>query len=287
MTATEAPAVITAPCVVDGMSDETYRADPVPGGSLSSTGARKLIPPSTPAKFKYWLGKEQVKREFDVGHAAHMRVLGRGKEFVVTEFDNWTTKAAKAERDEVRASGRTPLLFEDGQRIEAMAAALFEHPLAKVLLDPDSGEAEKSLFWQDGETDEWLRARIDFMRHKGQGRRVAVDYKTARSAHEDAFQKSAFDYGYYLQCPFYLNGVRTLLDDDPVFLFVVQEVEPPFLVNVIELNEFAVHIGQLQIRLAIDTYAKCKRDDVWPGYVPEVQHVSLPPYIENRFKEVR
>ena len=46
------PLTITAPGVYD-IPAEDYHRDPVPGGSLSSTGARKLLPPSCPAKFRY------------------------------------------------------------------------------------------------------------------------------------------------------------------------------------------------------------------------------------------
>ncbi len=287
MTATETAAVITEPCVIDGMPDDVYRLDPVPGGSLSSTGARKLIPPSTPAKFKYWLGKEQHKPEFDLGHAAHKEVLGEGMEFRIIDAPDWKTAAARAERDEAYAEGRVPLLKSQHEQVKAMAAEVRRHPLAARLLEPGTGKPEQSLFWQDAETGVNCRARIDWLPNEGRGRRLVVDYKSARSAFEEDFQKSAWSYGYYLQHPFYLRGVRALLDDDPAFVFVVQEVDPPYLVNVIELDERAVHIGELQIDLALRTYAKCMRDDDWPGYPVQVQSVSLPPYILNQFKDDR
>jgi hypothetical protein len=46
------PALITEPGVYD-IAEDHYHADPVPGGSLSNSGAKKLLPPSCPAKFAY------------------------------------------------------------------------------------------------------------------------------------------------------------------------------------------------------------------------------------------
>jgi hypothetical protein len=42
---------ITKPGIYPGVPDEVYHADPVEGGSLSSTGARKIL--DCPAKFKW------------------------------------------------------------------------------------------------------------------------------------------------------------------------------------------------------------------------------------------
>ncbi|MGW9447058.1 hypothetical protein, partial [Bacillus mobilis] len=55
MTATDERTLsaITRPGVYDGIPEAVYHRDPVPGGSLSSSGARKLLAPSCPALFKY------------------------------------------------------------------------------------------------------------------------------------------------------------------------------------------------------------------------------------------
>ena len=39
--------------VYDGMDEDAYHADPVPGGSLSASGAKLLLPPSCPALYHY------------------------------------------------------------------------------------------------------------------------------------------------------------------------------------------------------------------------------------------
>ncbi|GAA3032733.1 hypothetical protein GCM10020000_07200 [Streptomyces olivoverticillatus] len=141
------------PEVVPGVYDipaDLYHEDPVPGGSLSSTGARKLLPPSCPALFHFELGQPSVpKPHFEVGTAAHQLVLGDGPELVLVDYPDWRTNAAKEEAAAARAIGAIPLKRPDFEKVHAMADALREHPEAADLLAPGSGAAEQSLFWQD------------------------------------------------------------------------------------------------------------------------------------------
>ncbi|MBO0827768.1 MAG: hypothetical protein J2P24_08300 [Streptosporangiales bacterium] len=48
-----ADVMITEPGVYN-LPAAVYHADPVPGGSLSQSGAKKLLPPSCPALYRYW-----------------------------------------------------------------------------------------------------------------------------------------------------------------------------------------------------------------------------------------
>src|SRR2546421_646443 len=87
---------ITEPGLYEDLSVETYHADPVPVGSLSSSGARKLLPPGCPALFAYEREHPpEPTATFDLGHAAHKMVLGVGPEVVKIDADNWRTNAVK------------------------------------------------------------------------------------------------------------------------------------------------------------------------------------------------
>jgi hypothetical protein len=48
--------------------------------------------------------------KFDVGNIAHKLMLGRGKDIVVLEFDDWRTKAAKDAREAAAAAGKLAVL---------------------------------------------------------------------------------------------------------------------------------------------------------------------------------
>ncbi len=167
-----------------------------------------------------------------------------------------------------------------------MAGALVCHPLATALLS--NGKPEQSIFWADEQTGVELRARLDWLPDAREGKRMIVpDYKTADSAHEDAFARSAATYRYDLQIAFYTAAIRAAgLDEDPAFVFIVQEKEPPYLVNVCELDATAEGIGNRLMRQAIDIYQDCNTKDSWPGYADEVTLVSLPRWYEMKNEDV-
>lgn len=289
MTATDERLVITRPGVYD-MPAATYHLDPVAGGSLSSTGARLLIEPGGPAKYRYGLdhpGGESTDA-FDFGTAAHQVVLGDPEDrIVVLEADDWRKAETKALAEAARAEGKTPLLRRQWQIVLDMAAAIKQHPTATALLKASSGQPEQSLVWQDALTGVWCRARIDWLRSPVAGQQLlVVDYKTARASDGESFGKSAANYGYMVQAAFYLEGIRALgIDDNPRFLFVVQDKDAPYLVNVIELDEVAMILGRNLARNAINTFAECQRTDDWPGYGTEIETVSLPEWFLKLYDE--
>lgn len=265
------------------MTNEEYHADPVPGGSLSSSGARKLLPPSCPAIFQYEREHgQEPKIEFDIGHAAHKLVLGDGPELVVVDADSWRTNAAKDAAKEARERGAVPLLPDDHAQVEAMAAALREHPVAAALFDPDRGTAEESLFWRDQPTGIMRRARLDWLPEPGRGRLIIPDYKTCASADPDALAKSVHRFGYHQQASFYLDGVQALGlgDETAAFVFVCQEKKAPYLVTIIELDAMALRIGGIRNRRAIDIFVECTATNHWPGYSDGIELLSLPAWAE-------
>lgn len=272
--------------VYDGMPDDTYHADPVPGGSLSASGARKLLPPSCPALFKHEQEHGRPpKQAFDFGHAAHRVVLGTGPELVVIDLEDWKTKAAREERDSAYADGAVPLLPGEYQQVQAMAAALREHPVAKALFDPDDGMPEQSLFWRDERTGVWRRSRLDWLRNRGNRRLILADYKTTRSAAPDDLQKAIDSYGYHQQAAFYLDGAKALglAGDDAAFVFVFQMKTAPYLVTVVQLDALALQVGRWLNRQAIDLYAQCKATGRWPGFSDDVEVLPLPAWVERRY----
>jgi hypothetical protein len=273
------PGAITEPGIYPDLTAEEYHAD---RGSLSSSGARRLLAPSCPARFRYEQDHPQPhRRTFDIGTAAHRLVLGDGPELVAVDADDWRTKAARAERDEVYAAGGVPLLAAEFDQVHAMADALRRHPIASALFAPGTGRAEQSLFWRDERTGVMRRARLDWLRDPRDGRLLVPDYKTAHDASPEAIARAVDTYGYHQQGDWYTAGVRALgLDEGrgTAFLLVVQEKTAPYLVTVVELDAPAMRIGAAKNRRAIETYARCVETGHWPGYVDDTSpyYLSLP-----------
>ncbi|WP_327029737.1 PD-(D/E)XK nuclease-like domain-containing protein [Micromonospora sp. NBC_01740] len=270
MTTTEV--LVTEPGIYPDMPEDVYHADPVPGGSLSSSGARKLVPPKTPAHYRHDVDNPPPSREdFDLGKAFHTRVLGVGAAIVVVDAKTWQTKAAREARAEAYAASQVPLLVHQAEQVDAMAAAVRRHPLAAALLS--KGQPEQSLFWTDERTGIWRRARLDWLRTD-----AIVDLKSCESADEEHVAKAIARYGYHAQADYYLDGARTLGLGDLPFLFVFVEKAPPHLVHVVQLGADELAAGRHLNNKAIDLFAECQRTGEWPGYPADITTISLPPY---------
>jgi hypothetical protein len=287
------PFAVTQPGVYNIPAD-IYHADPVPGGSLSSTGARKLLPPDgCPAKYRYWTTHpEPPKKHFDLGTAAHHLVLGIGARPVELDFMDMRSNAAKDAAYDIRAAGDIPLLPDQMATVQDMAAAIHDHPAATALFAPGTGQPERALFWrQDGI---WRRALLDWL--SGQrlkdGRLIIPDYKTAKSAQPREFMRSVISYGYHQQAAWYMDAVRGAgvldkdEDRDPAFLFVVQEKTPPFVVSVIELPPEAIMWGRELNAEAVKIYRECRKSGRWPGYSDAIEMPSFPAWADYMYEEI-
>lgn len=269
--------------VYSGITDVEYHADT---SSLSSSGARALLAPSSPEIFAFERRQPPTpKKEYDFGHGAHFYVLGEGSQIVEVKFDNWQTNDAKAAREEAWAANKVPLLTKDIAKAKAMADAAMKHPLARALFEAD-GQAELSGYWHDAETGVRLRYRPDRLCAIG-GLIIGVDYKTTTNAHPRHCAKSAGEYGYHQQHAWYEAGlIATEISEDPDFLLVFQSKTPPFPVTVARIKPHHVDLGRRRNRQAINIYAQCIQTGVWPGFGDTTIHdIEIPSYAAYRQEE--
>lgn len=274
------------PGIHPDIANDDYHADPVEGWSLSSSEAQLIL--DSPAKLRYQKShRTPPTSDMSFGSAAHKLVLGTGDDITVIDANDWRTNAAKAARDEAIAAGAIPVLTKDMSIIEQMAEALKGHPVARLLFDSERGGApEQTLVWHDDASGVTCRAKLDWLPPvPKRGRLIVPDYKTAHSARPQTFARSVANFGYHMQASWYLDGVRALCGvTDPAFVFIVQEKEPPFLVSVIELDPFALHVGASRNQEARELFARCVEADEWPGYGSEVEMAALPRWAEAEFE---
>jgi hypothetical protein len=252
---------ITEPGLIYGMSDETYHADPVPGGSLSSTFAR-LLTEHVPAKADAIRRNRKPTKAMNLGKAAHAHALGAGPELIVWEHDG-RTKEGKAER-----AALAPLLTTEAavavtererDQIIGMVAALRAGPEVQAILE--SCRAEVSAFWSEG--GPWMRARYDILTDSR-----AYDYKTCQDASRRGFSKSLGAYGYHQQADFYQRGLNALghpAGKRPL-RFICQETEAPYLVQIHTPDGEAMAMASMLNDTAIKVYAEAKKTGIWPGF---------------------
>jgi hypothetical protein len=276
--------VITRPGLYD-LSDEEYHGDPVPGGSASSSTLRLLLPPTAPAIVKYEKDHGRPpKAAFDLGHAFHKLVLGRGSVLKVVEREDgktaWDTNAVKAEVEAVRAAGHVPLKRAELAQAEAMARAVRDHPTAGPLFAPGTGLPERSIFWSDGRTGAACRAMIDWLSIPPGLPPMIVDLKSTEKPSLRSVLKSMGEYGYYMQDPWYRDAVASLGYDveDIDFVFCFVGTKPPHLITLFRLDVEDLIEGRERNREAFDLWLACTESGVWPGYSEEIQTGKIPPY---------
>lgn len=266
------------PRVIDGMPHDVYLKDPVPGGSLSSSGARLLIPPSCPAKYRWAVGHPTMpKLDYDIGTAAHRELLGVGPDLEVIDAPDYKRRVNQVAKKTAYAAGKIPILPHQMDMVFDMVQVARAHPLAGRLLDPGTGVPEQSLFWLErvipdrGKPFEvQCRARLDWLSTltTKDGRMIVVDYKTAKSVNPANLVRAIGDNGYHMQAAWYLDAVVGCgLAKDAVFLFVFQEKEPPFLITVMELHDVTgLWVGRELNDHARRVYHRCRELGAWPGY---------------------
>jgi hypothetical protein len=256
------PIQVTRPGVYY-LTEQEYHQDPVPGGSLSSTTARALLPPSCPALADHARSHPTFKSVYDNGSVCHELVLGSGVELVEVVAADWRTKAAKDQREAARARGAVALLSKDMREVEKMAVAVVEHPIAGGLFQPGTGRPEVCLFWIDEETGMWCRAMLDwFPTHPTMP--IAVDLKTTDDPSPVKIRKHMEEFGYFFQEAFYRMGLDALGIRYDDFLFVFVGKNDPYPVVVARKDQDSLADGFVKCREALDVWAQCQFTGVWP-----------------------
>jgi hypothetical protein len=278
------PGIYTA----EELSLEAYHRDIVPGGSLSSSGARALLAPGCPAQFDHDRKEPRLpKKEFEIGTAVHSVLLGAGADLVVVDAEMWNTKAVKAEVAEIRADDKIPLKPSDMEQVTEMVAAVRRHPIAGPLFTPGTGIAEQSLYWIDPDTGVTCRVRPDWLKELP-GLTLCVDYKTAAKADPESMSKAIAERGYHQQDAFYLDGIQAVLHKPARFVFVFQSKTAPYLITVRELSDADRAIGRAKNQRALRIYAECTKTGHWPdwtGDTPDIPYISLPTWAATREAE--
>ena len=264
-----------------GIPSATYHADPADEPSLSSSIAKLLLerPPywawaAHPKLNPEWKQPEP-KAAFDIGSAAHALLLEEGAGIEMVEADNWLTKAAKEQRDALRAKGITPILTKDFERTLEMSriASAF---LKEYGIDVSKTDNECTMI---AEVDGVLcRTRADIF----MPRRI-IDYKTTGLS-LDVFNKQASKFGYDLQAAMYMR-VAQELGEKCEWLFLVQETVAPYPVQMFRPTMEFMEVGTRKFEQALAIWEECLIVGDWPGYPKDVQLLDAMPWDLNDLNE--
>jgi hypothetical protein len=275
--------IVTGPGRYD-LPESQYHADPVRhlGGSLSSTVARKLLPPSVPALAKYAADHPEHKDAYDLGSVTHRLTLGTGCPIVEVELDTWQTKAAKEAREQARADGKVALLSKDLARAVAMRDAVHADPIAHALLTLP-GAPEQTLIWRET-PDVWGRAMLDRWPDPANSPDpISVDLKSTEKGLDDAsLAKTVWEYGYHQQEDWYRRGYHAVHGVWPDFMFVFVSAKAPHLVRVFPLDDELRADARARNDEALTVWRDCQKSGVWPAYANTLDPLSAPRWANLR-----
>ena len=277
--------MISEPRLIEDMSFADYLSDPAPEPSVTAgilrellTGTPRHVYERTPRLNAH--AESESKAEFDLGSAAHALFVGHGAALDVIQSDNWRTNTAKDQRVTSYQAGHTPILEKDFARVSAMAdAAMAQFGQSAIAghLSPES-QREATIIWNEvGVTN---RCRPDFLT-TSRAVQTIVHYKTtATRLSAAALPRYAAGLGWDLTAAHYAAGVKALTGEEPRQFFAIQENVAPYLGVVVEIDPIFVACGTMCRALALGIWAKCLRENVWPGYPSGTLRLDCPPWHE-------
>lgn len=252
---------------------------------VSSTDLKKIA--KSPAHFRYWKDHPQEDTpSLLFGRAAHKYMLEKDEfktEFAVAPNVDRRTKEGKElwAKFVEENNDKDIISVDDMRKIEEMYEALYSTPFVKTLL---SGKKELSFFCEDEETGEIMKCRPDILTELGDAN-ILIDYKTCDSADSDDFMKQAIKLMYDLQMAYYLDILEKVTGKQYSVIFIAQEKNAPYCVNILEANDYFIRSGRDMYRTMLDRYAECKKTNNWYGYIQkEINTLGLPNWLQKQYE---
>lgn len=202
--------------------------------------------------------------------------------------DGWTNASIRAARDAARVAGKIPVLSTAMAEIEGMVTAAKSfiatlgttEPAIWAMFQPDGGFSEATLVWDDDGT--LCKARPDRM---SSDHSIIVNYKTtAGSAEPERWGRTQL-LDYYVGAAWYQRGTGALFGIESTYLFLCQEVDPPYLCSLVGMVPQMIEIGHAKCRTGLARWKSCVQSDIWPGYPNRVAYPEMPFWEVQRWEE--
>jgi len=173
----------------------------------------------------------------------------------------------------------SPEMYSEACR---MRDSVLKHPTAGNLFS--RGKAEQTILFDDKETSAPCKCRPDWLTDY----QFVVDLKTSEDASADAFGRSAANYRYHVQAPFYIDGINANFGHSRVefFAFVVVEKSPPYAVAVYVVSPQDMNFGREIYMRNLRTYMMSRESNSWPAYSPDFQPLKLPTWLTRNYEQI-
>lgn len=263
---------------LNGLSNEEYHQGP----GLSVSGAKRIL--TSPYHFHELAKPHDAPPKAPTpamvnGTLVHCAILEPSefeRRYLIAPDVDKRTKEWKEFAAFARNVNAEPITQVQRDAAMRQADALRALPaVAELLAD---GVAEQSVYWRDHAHGLLLKCRPDWQSPVGHGRGlVLLDVKTAADASPEGFASACAKFGYFMQDPWYCEGVQTALGIEVHgMVFAVVESEFPHACAAYMLSDEARALGRERIALARLTYRDCMASNEWPGYPSQIQVIDLP-----------
>lgn len=274
-------ALITKPGIYPDITPNQYFAEPCPSPALNGSTISVLLA-ECPAKAawqhpaihqpkddaareveKYLIGSGAGKPAQALGGVVHRMALGKGAEYVISDWEEYRTKEAKEWVKETWARGAIPLKPKQHEQAVAMASVMTDAINDAVRGEPY--ETEVVIAWQEDTPSGpiWCRGMLDIWVPSLD---LILDIKTAAAISDEAIDGTFNRYGYSRQSAYYRRGVDAITGGSSRFDFLFVENEAPWLTRTVDTSEGFRTGATMEIESAIETWGNCVASGDWRGY---------------------
>lgn len=258
------------------MSVKYYR-DPRINASLLKLYAGDEVSIKKARTYKY-----PEKKHFKIGSAIHLGLEFQGKlpdTIKECPYGTFQTDAAKAWRDEEEAKGNVALNSKEYAKVEGAIKEAWEYrPETIEGIDlPTVYQSSNAVREEELYTEEF-KAMLD-LRVDG----ILIDWKTTRFEKPSDVERDFFRFNYPVQAYHYKMVAELCGIEYEKFYFVFVCKEPPYEVNVVEVTDDIIHIGEAHWTQAYLRYQKWRDVPIskLPGYSNKVLKPEVPQYLRE------
>lgn len=259
---------VTKPGVYPELSEAYFGKRLTPTKALTQSGIKILIQ-ETPFDFKN--PTEKKSKEMDIGSIAHALALDKGKKYIVSPYDEYRTKEARAWRDDAIAEGIIPIKEKD--YVDAKAVADILKAKMRHLLGDAKYETEVPFFWQEGET--WCGGMIDLWCEE---KLICLDPKLTTFLHGKA-RNHVINMGYDIQGAWTLRGLGKIFPEyEGRIRFANLLVKPkaPYTSRAVAINEAWRMSAEQECLRALRIFERCMATNEWPAYPDDIEMLDIP-----------
>lgn len=227
--------------------------------------------------------KERTK-SMDIGQAVHTALLGKGDKFIKSPYDDFRSKEAKEWRDS-QPSDVIILKSNEFEKIDEIKSHFYAQMMDCGLWGVFESSQNELIAEYEYDGIYTISMLDAFNENYG----VIFDIKTTTDASPDACQRKIIDFGYDLQSTLYKKAVEIIrpnLTGKVRFIFLFIEVEAPYCLTSIELDNMFQYIGEFKLNKAANIWRECIDTNIWPNYSQDIIIIEPPKWeltkIENQ-----